>query len=111
MIAVKQVDVPKRPNKTQSTLINSLYTEIELLKDLDHDNVVNYLGFSFDDEHVNIFLEYISGGSILTALQKQGPLAMPVIQSFVQQILSGLEYLHERSIWHRACYCVGDDIA
>jgi mitogen-activated protein kinase kinase kinase len=71
------------------------------LKELQHPNIVQYLGSSSDDEHLNIFLEYVPGGSVAAMLNSYGPLREPLIRNFVRQTLTGLAYLHGREIIHR----------
>jgi len=66
MIAVKQVEMPKtlsdQADDRQVHTIAALRSEIQLLKDLDHPNVVQYLGFEQSDDFISIFLEYVPGG-------------------------------------------------
>ncbi|OZJ04965.1 hypothetical protein BZG36_01730 [Bifiguratus adelaidae] len=104
-IAVKQVEIPTTKsdliNKRQQEMVQALYHEISLLKDLDHPNIVQYLGFDITDEYANIFLEYVSGGSIASILHKVGALDEAITRNFTRQILLGLDYLHERNILHR----------
>ncbi|KAJ8083942.1 mitogen-activated protein kinase kinase kinase [Marasmius tenuissimus] len=105
MMAVKQVDLPRTPsdrNDTrQTTVVQALKLESETLKDLDHPNIVQYLGFEETPANLSIFLEYVPGGSVGSVLLKHGKLSEPVTISFTAQILSGLEYLHSRGILHR----------
>ena len=54
-----------------------------------------------DGEYLNIFLEYVPGGSVQTMLNSYGALPEPLVRSFVRQILTGLSYLHNRDIIHR----------
>lgn len=56
---------------------------------------------SVDDEFLNIFLEYVPGGSVATLLRNYGAFEETLVKNFVRQILSGLSYLHERDIIHR----------
>jgi mitogen-activated protein kinase kinase kinase len=60
-----------------------------------------YLGSSTDDKFLNIFLEYVPGGSVVQLLTNYGPFEEPLVRNFVRQILCGLNYLHERDIIHR----------
>jgi len=62
---------------------------------------VQYLGSNSDETHLNIFLEYVAGGSVATMLVNYGSLPEPLISNFVRQILNGLAYLHSKDIIHR----------
>ncbi|KAK4384969.1 Mitogen-activated protein kinase kinase kinase YODA [Sesamum angolense] len=53
------------------------------------------------DDNFYIYSEYVSGGSISRILQEYGKLGESAICSYTHQILSGLAYLHSRSISHR----------
>lgn len=56
---------------------------------------------SIDDQHLNIFLEYVPGGSVATLLRNYGAFEESLSSLWVKQILTGLNYLHEREIVHR----------
>lgn len=75
--------------------------EIELMQDLNHVNIVRYLGSERKEDSLNIFMEFVSGGSIASMLQKFSSFPEKVVVSFTKQILEGLRYLHERRIIHR----------
>lgn len=59
------------------------------------------LDSSLDDDYLNIFLEYVPGGSVTALLRNYGAFEEPLVKNFVRQILEGLNYLHERDIIHR----------
>lgn len=105
MIAVKQVEIPKteadRDDKRQVSVVEALKLESETLKDLDHPNIVQYLGFEQTPDFLSIFLEYVPGGSVAGCLRKHGKFDDQVSRSFTSQILAGLEYLHHNGIIHR----------
>jgi len=105
MIAVKQVELPKTESdklcQRQKDMVKALYDEINLLKDLDNENIVQYLGFEANEDTINIFLEYVSGGSIMSCLHRYGAFEEPVVRNFTAQILIGLAYLHKLNILHR----------
>ena len=56
---------------------------------------------SIEDDHLNIFLEYVPGGSVTSVLRNYGAFEEPLTRNWVRQILLGLNYLHERDIIHR----------
>ena len=106
LLAVKQVESPSPGANSQNdnrkkNMIEALKREISLLRDLKHPNIVQYLGCSSSADYLNIFLEYVPGGSVQTMLNSYGALPEPLVRSFVRQILTGLSYLHGRDIIHR----------
>ncbi|GAA5996889.1 mitogen-activated protein kinase kinase kinase BCK1 [Rhodotorula paludigena] len=104
-IAVKQVEMPRtfsdKEDQRTKGMISSLKAEIELLKDLDHPNIVLYLGMEQTPEFLSIFLEYVPGGSIGRIIRTHGKFEENVIKFFTLQILDGLGYLHSLGILHR----------
>jgi hypothetical protein len=103
IMAVKQVPI-RNSNidaKLRKKMLSALHIEINLLKDLDHPNVVRYLGYYTQDNYINVFLEYVSGGSVTSALALMGSFDEILVKSIVTQVLSGLQYLHEKLIIHR----------
>ena len=62
---------------------------------------VDYFGYQKDKEFLNIFLEYVGGGSLESLLNLYGSLRENVIANYTSQILEGLEYLHSNKIIHR----------
>ncbi|KAG0266968.1 ATP binding [Actinomortierella ambigua] len=103
-MAVKQVEAPginAQKDEKQKQLVEALEREIDLLKELHHERIVQYLGSDREKGHINIFLEYVPGGSIASLLANYGPFSEILVRSFVKQILEGLDYLHECDIIHR----------
>jgi mitogen-activated protein kinase kinase kinase len=104
LMAVKQVELPTGSatnDERKQSMLSALEREIELLKNLQHENIVQYLYSSMERECLNIFLEYVPGGSVTALLRNYGAFEEPLVKNFVRQILSGLHYLHERDIIHR----------
>ncbi|KAG9087555.1 ATP binding [Ceratobasidium sp. UAMH 11750] len=104
LMAVKQVELPTGSSQNEErkkAALAALEHEIELLKQLQHENIVQYLDSSIDTHHLNIFLEYVPGGSVATLLRDYGAFEEPLVRNWVRQILQGLSYLHERGIIHR----------
>ncbi|KAL8279988.1 hypothetical protein RQP46_007569 [Phenoliferia psychrophenolica] len=104
LMAVKQVELPtgnSHNEERKKSMLDALEREIELLKVLQHENIVQYLDSSSDPTHLNIFLEYVPGGSVAALLSNYGAFEEALVSKFVRQILTGLEYLHAREIIHR----------
>ncbi|KAF5365591.1 hypothetical protein D9758_003321 [Tetrapyrgos nigripes] len=104
LMAVKQVELPtgSAPNlERKKSMLSALEREIELLQNLQHENIVQYLYSSLEDDCLNIFLEYVPGGSVTALLRNYGAFEEVLVSNFVRQILQGLSYLHDRGIIHR----------
>lgn len=96
IVAVKQISLDREHD------LVGMMGEIDLLKILKHPNIVKYHGFVKTSTSLNVFLEYCKGGSLRQLYKKLGHgLPEMEIVPFVQQILKGLEYLHEQGVVHR----------
>lgn len=84
-------------------MVELLYQEIMMLRDLDHDNVVQYLGYGLDDTEgmIKKILEYVSGGNAASCLALHGTFDEPISQYFTRKICSGIAYIHSKNILHR----------
>ncbi|KAG8381305.1 hypothetical protein BUALT_Bualt06G0108600 [Buddleja alternifolia] len=103
MCAMKEVTLFANNGESKRSvrqLGKQLGIEIRLLSSLRHPNIVQYYGSEMLGDNFYICLEYISGGSIDDILQQYGRLEISTIRSYTQQILSGLAYLHSKSIAH-----------
>ncbi|CCC67505.1 hypothetical protein NCAS_0A09470 [Naumovozyma castellii] len=103
MMAVKQVEVPKYSSQDEAIIstVEALRSEVSTLKDLDHLNIVQYLGFENKDNIYSLFLEYVAGGSVGSLIRMYGRFDEPLIRHLNTQVLRGLAYLHSRGILHR----------
>eukprot|EP01004_Peranema_trichophorum_P002178 NODE_130_length_3512_cov_70.157569_g111_i0.p1 GENE.NODE_130_length_3512_cov_70.157569_g111_i0~~NODE_130_length_3512_cov_70.157569_g111_i0.p1 ORF type:complete len:1098 (-),score=183.09 NODE_130_length_3512_cov_70.157569_g111_i0:116-3409(-) len=100
MMAVKTLRFePTDPNIMDS--LSLLQNEISLLQRIRHDNIVAYMGVQREKTSVNIFMEYVPGGSIATLLSQFGPLTDDVAALYAMQMVEGLAYLHENLVVHR----------
>ncbi|XP_031119619.1 mitogen-activated protein kinase kinase 5-like [Ipomoea triloba] len=71
--------------------------EIEILRDVDHPNVVKCHDMSDHNGEIQVLLEYMDKGSLEgTHIPHE-----PALADLTRQILSGLCYLHRRKIVHR----------
>lgn len=71
------------------------------MKSLKHINIVQYYGAEKHGSTLDIFLEYVPGGSIAALIKRFGRLSEDIVRQFTKQILIGLLYLHENRIVHR----------
>ncbi|KAI4356962.1 hypothetical protein L6164_000939 [Bauhinia variegata] len=98
-VAIKQVSLE---NIAQEDL-NIIMQEIDLLKNLNHKNIVKYLGSLKTKTHLHIILEYVENGSLANIIKpnKFGPFPESLVAVYIAQVLEGLVYLHEQGVIHR----------
>lgn len=101
--AVKEVSLVEE-GKAGKQAIRQLEQEIALLSEIQHPNIVQYLGTERDDEKLYIFLELVSKGS-LAHLYEKYEFFYDQVRLYTKQILLGLKYLHDRKIIHRDIKC------
>ncbi|CAH8348946.1 unnamed protein product [Eruca vesicaria subsp. sativa] len=77
--------------------------EIDLLKNLNHKNIVKYLGSWKTKTDLHIILEYVENGSLANNVnpKKFGPFPESLVAVYIAQVLEGLVYLHEQGVIHR----------
>ncbi|TID13675.1 STE/STE11/CDC15 protein kinase [Venturia nashicola] len=96
-VAIKQVrltDLPKNELKV-------IMSEIDLLKNLNHPNIVKYQGFVKSSENLYIILEYCENGSLHFICKNFGKFPENLVALYMSQVLQGLLYLHEQGVIHR----------
>ncbi|CAM6043919.1 unnamed protein product [Sphagnum compactum] len=101
--AVKEVSLLDEGKQAKQSILQ-LQQEIALLSELEHENIVQYLGTESTGDKLYIFLELVSKGS-LASVYKKYPMVEEQVCAYTQQILHGLKYLHDRNIIHRDIKC------
>ena len=102
-VAVKEVSL----ERLRQSDISSIMGEVELLKSLNHRNIVQYLGSFQTRQYLYIVMELVEAGTLASMVNRgglawgAGPFPEALIGFFVDQILQGLAYLHSMGITHR----------
>ncbi|OAD78613.1 hypothetical protein PHYBLDRAFT_101025, partial [Phycomyces blakesleeanus NRRL 1555(-)] len=96
MVAVKRIKL----NVTRKEDVSDVLQEAHILQSLTHPNIVQYKGFIQTSEHINIVLEYVENGSLLSTLKAFNSFPEALVAGYCQRILEGLNYLHEQDVVH-----------
>ncbi|BBM86298.1 serine/threonine-protein kinase [Candidatus Uabimicrobium amorphum] len=86
-----------RSQKTIQTLIR----EPRLLKNVEHANLVRFLGTEQSQGVFMLLMEFLTGGSLRDKLQKEGKLSPQESIKICRQVLSGVLALHRLGVAHR----------
>lgn len=67
----------------------------------DHPHLLTPYGWGAEDEHVVIAMPLVSGGTLESIVKKRGKLAEPAVVVILEQLLDGLQHVHEAGWIHR----------
>lgn len=79
----------------------ALRTEVELLKTLDHPNIMKLYEFYEDTTFWYIVTEVYSGGELFDEILKRKRFNEVDAAIIIKQILSGITYMHKHNVVHR----------
>ncbi len=82
-------------------LIRRFEREIDILKKLEHPNIVRYFGGGRHGDQRYYAMEYVDGGSLDTILERKGTLSWEQTVKIGLQLSSALEHAHNHGIIHR----------
>eukprot|EP00755_Sulcionema_specki_P010406 Sspe_Gene.46392::Locus_23173_Transcript_1_1_Confidence_1.000_Length_2953::g.46392::m.46392 len=99
LIAIKEI-IFKDATEEVKRQIAGVVKEISLMKRLVHPNIVQYYGADRQDVKLQIYMEYVPGGSLRSILDNFGRLTQSVVAKYIRQMLQGLEFLHAESVAH-----------
>jgi len=101
--AYKKVNISDANDKSVKRIKNDL----EILKKLNHPNVILFVNAFFSDDHKTLFLftEYADGGDLQIKLnenkEKKQYFKEGTLLDWLMQICLALKYIHEKNIIHR----------
>jgi serine/threonine protein kinase len=75
--------------------------EIEILRQLDHPNIVRFHESGQQQGHSYFVMEYVRGPNFETLLSQQGRMPWPEVLDLAWQITPALKHAHDRGIIHR----------
>ena len=80
---------------------DNFLNEINILRKLDHPNVLKIFEFFSGDDNLKIITEYCPKGNLFQDIMDNGPFNEKYCSYILYQILSGVNYCHKMKIIHR----------
>jgi calcium-dependent protein kinase len=98
LVAIKFVNVDRLCNTDD---VNRVYTEIQVLRELKHPNIVQLLEAFPLQNQICFVMEYCSGGELKKYVKERGPLPDEEVYSIGLQMCEAIRHCHYSNITHR----------
>ena len=98
--AIRAMKVIKKRDDFENDNDQDLLNEINVLKKIDHPNVIKIFEFYIDKENYYLITEYCSGGDLFSVVTEHNLSEMKVAY-IMYQLFSALNYCHKMKIIHR----------
>ena len=79
----------------------ALFREVDVMKKLNHPNIVQLVDFFVEQDKYYLVLEYLEGGELFDRIVSKKVYNEKEARDAVKAILSGLKYMHDQNIAHR----------
>mmetsp|Transcript_6567 Transcript_6567/g.6865 ORF Transcript_6567/g.6865 Transcript_6567/m.6865 type:complete len:314 (-) Transcript_6567:432-1373(-) len=96
-VAVKCIDRNGLPEEDEA----SLRQEVEILRSLDHPNIVKLLDFFEEDKFFYVVLEFLPGGELFERIVGRPKFSEEEAAKLIRPLLESVAYLHDLGIVHR----------
>ncbi len=97
-VALKFIKTP--PEIDYVVALSKIQRETEVLKQLNHPNLIRVYGAGADGDRIFFASELVEGESLAAILARRGKLAPDLAVEYGMQIASLLQYIHEQEIIH-----------
>jgi serine/threonine protein kinase len=96
----------KKKEIVDDTILEYINKEIDILKQLEHPNVVKFIEYKQFPTYFNLVMEYYNYNNLQVNLDNyiktyKKPFDEKLVQYLMKQIVSGIKYLHDKNIVHR----------
>ena len=81
--------------------MDNLLTEIEVMRVLDHKNIMKLYGVYEGKNEIHMILDYFEGGELLQRINEIKNFSEKKAIKIMRNLLNALEYLHDKNIVHR----------
>ena len=78
-------------------------TEVDILSELDHPNIVNYFGTFEDEFYIHIIMEYLKGDNLFKVISVKNYTGFDEqdMSNIIFQLVKALFFIHNKNIVHR----------
>ncbi len=85
----------------QAVFLDRFRQEIALVTSLKHENILSLHENGVHDGLAYLVMPYLGSGTLQNVMEREGPLALPKVAAYLDQLAAALDYAHERGIVHQ----------
>jgi len=93
--------ITKQETENLNKIDMEIMNEIQILKKLDHPNIVKIFEFYNSQKQYYLITEYCKEGELFDKITREGPLSESVSSYIMYQIFSAVHYCHSMNVIHR----------
>ncbi len=97
-VALKFLQLPE--GVPQELVLAKIHHEVQVLKRLDHPNLVKVFGAGVHEDRIFLASELVPGESLAALLTRRGRIAPDLAIDYGTQLAAALEYLHQDDLIH-----------
>ena len=86
--------------KKNSLKVSELKNEINILKEIDHPNIMNIYEFFEDENYLYIVMEYCNSGDLSNKMDDYGLLSEFILKYVMYQVFLAINCLHMKKVVH-----------
>eukprot|EP00842_Homolaphlyctis_polyrhiza_P004210 jgi/Hompol1/4790/HPOL_003878-RA len=94
-VAIKRMILDRQQRK------DFVLTELTVLKECQHPNLINYIDSFLCRGDLWVVMELMEGGALTNVIDTLGTLSEPLIAAIVQEGLKGIRHMHKLNLIHR----------
>ncbi|RWS07967.1 death-associated protein kinase 2-like protein [Dinothrombium tinctorium] len=98
--AAKFIKKKRTKSSRRGVAIEDVEREVNILKNLNHENIVQLFDVFDNGNEVILILELVRGGELFDLLSGNERLSERDAIAYIKQILVGLKHMHEKNIAH-----------
>mmetsp|Transcript_19059 Transcript_19059/g.19061 ORF Transcript_19059/g.19061 Transcript_19059/m.19061 type:complete len:194 (+) Transcript_19059:9-590(+) len=95
------IKILKKKTISENRILSKVKREIKVLKNFHHPHIIRLYEVIESPSNLALVLEYLPGGEVYTYLDRNGKIPEDRTRVYVQQIISGVEYIHNMRLTHR----------